>query len=68
MTSQKLKFEEIEKKQLKEIFQAVLSNQLELIVELPNGDEVIIQPKPPLKELPVLEGYIPEDWKEAIYK
>jgi len=35
--------------------------------EFPNGDEVIIQPKLPLKPLPILEGYVPEGWKEAIY-
>ena len=68
MTTQTLKLEEIEKKKLKEILQAVLTKQQALTVQLPNGDEVIIQPKPPLKPLPILEGYVPEGWKEAIYK
>jgi len=67
MTSQTLKLEELEKKQLKDVLHSVLSNQLILIVQLPNGDEVIIQPKPLLKPLPVLEGYIPEGWKDEIY-
>lgn len=68
MTYQTLKLEGLERKQLKDIFHNVLSNQLVLIVQLPNGDEVIIQPKPRLKPLPVLEGNIPENWKEVIYK
>jgi len=36
-------------------------------VKLPNGSEVLIQPKPLLKSLPVLRGVIPRGWKEAIY-
>jgi hypothetical protein len=38
-----------------------------LTVRLPNGVEIIIQLKPALKILPTLEGYVPQDWKEAIY-
>ena len=68
MTTQTLKLEEIEKKKLGEILQAVSTKKQVLTVQLPNGDEVIIQPKPPLKPLPILEGYIPEGWKEAIYE
>lgn len=68
MTSQTLKLKEIEKKKLKEVFQIVLSKQMVLTVQLPDGEEVIIQPKPPLKPLPILEGYVPEGWKEAIYQ
>ncbi len=68
MTTQTLKLEEVEKRELKEILQTVLTNNQVLAIRLPNGDEVIIQPRPPLKPLPVLEGQIPEGWKEAIYK
>ena len=68
MTTQTLKLEEIEKKKIGEILQAVSTNKQVLTVQLPHGDEVIIQPKPPLKPLPILEGYIPEGWKEAIYE
>jgi len=66
-TVQTLTLAELEKKKLKEILQTVLSKHLTLTVQLPGGEEVIIQPKPPLKPLPVLKGYIPEGWKEAIY-
>ncbi|NJP08788.1 MAG: hypothetical protein HC866_04310 [Leptolyngbyaceae cyanobacterium RU_5_1] len=38
-----------------------------LTVQLPNGESVIIQPKPTLKPLPVLNGFVPEGWKDAIY-
>jgi hypothetical protein len=68
MTTQTLKLKEIEKLELKEIFQTVLTKNQVLTVQLPNGDEVIIQPRPPLKPLPVLDGHIPKGWKEAIYK
>jgi hypothetical protein len=68
MTTKTLKLEEIEKKKLKDILQAVSTKQQILTVRLPNGDEVIIQPKPPLEPLPILEGFVPEGWKEAIYE
>lgn len=67
MTSKTLKLKELEKKKLTEIFQLVLNNQLVLTVQLPDGEEIVIQPKPLLKQLPVLEGYVPEGWKQAIY-
>lgn len=68
MTFKTLRLKELEKKQLKEILQNVWSNQQALIVQLPGGEEVIIQPKPQLKPLPILEGYVPEGWKDAIYQ
>ena len=67
MTSKTLTLNEIEQTQLKEILQSVLTKQLRLTVQLPGGEEVIIQPKPSLKPLPVLKGCVPADWKEAIY-
>lgn len=67
MTSQTLKLKEIEEKKLKEVFQIVLTKQMVLTVQLPDGEEVVIQPKPPLKPLPILDGCVPEGWKEAIY-
>jgi len=67
MTSKTLKLNEIEKTQLRDILQNVLAKQLLLTVQFPGGEEVIIQPKPPLKPLPILEGSVPDGWKEAIY-
>jgi len=68
MTFKTLKLKELEEKQLKEILQNVSTNKQALVVELPDGEEVIIQPKPLLKPLPILEGYVPEGWKDAIYQ
>lgn len=68
MISITLKLEALEKKKPKEILQAVLANQTVLTVQFPGGEEVIIQPKLPLKPLPTLNGYIPKGWKEAIYQ
>ncbi len=68
MTVKTLKLKEIAKKQLKDVLQNVSISQQALVVQLPGGEEVIIQPKPPLKPLPILEGYVPEGWKDAIYQ
>ncbi len=68
MTFKTLKLNEIEKTELSELLQRVSEDQVALTVQLPGGEEVIIQPKPQLKPLPVLEGYVPEGWKEAIYE
>jgi hypothetical protein len=68
MTFKTLKLKELEEKQLKEILQNVSTNKQALVVQLPDGEEVIIQPKPLLKPLPILEGYVPEGWKDAIYQ
>ena len=67
IATQTLRLEELEKKELKEIFKAVLANHLILTVRLPNGQEVVIQPKAALKPLPVLKGSVPDGWKDAIY-
>lgn len=67
MTSKTLKLNEIEKRRLVDFLQHVLKKQLLLTVQFPGGEEVIIQPKPLLKPLPILEGYVPSGWKDAIY-
>lgn len=67
MSSQTFTLEEIKNKSLKEIIQKVLTQDLMLTIQMPDGMEVIIQPKPRLKPLPVLKGTVPTGWKEAIY-
>jgi hypothetical protein len=37
-----------------------------LTVQFPDGAAVTIQPKPALQPLPVLEGYVLEEWKDEI--
>jgi hypothetical protein len=68
MISITLKLEALEKKKPKEILQAVLANQTVLTIQFPGGEEVIIQPKPTFKPLPILNGFIPKGWKKAIYQ
>ena len=53
---------------LEDILNSVWSNRQSLTVQLttPNA-EIVIQPKPQLKPLPVLKGSVPKDWKEGIY-
>ena len=53
---------------VEELLRSVTTAQQILEIMLPDGEEVVIQPKPPLKQLPVLEGYISAGWKDAIYK
>lgn len=67
MKEQTLTLKELKNKSLEEVLQLSLINKQIMIVQLPNGGKVIIQPKLQLKPLPVLEGYVPKGWKEAIY-
>ncbi|MEN8217411.1 MAG: hypothetical protein ABFS56_13800 [Pseudomonadota bacterium] len=62
-----LTFKELKQQPLEDIFESVLRYQQILTVQLTNGLEVLIQPKPKLKPLPTLDGYVPNGWKEAIY-
>ena len=68
MTTQILTLNDVKDRTVEELLQAVSTTQQILDIMLPNGEEVMIQPKPQLKQLPVLEGYIPTEWKDAIYK
>jgi len=51
---------ELKGKALEEILRSVLADQKVLAVQLPDGEEVVIQPRPRLKRLPILDGYVPE--------
>lgn len=62
-----IKLEELENKSLDEILHLVLNDQRILIVVLPDGAEIVIQPKPNLKPSTTLEGFVPKGWKQAIY-
>ncbi len=68
MTTQTLKLEDIENKNLKDLLQTVSTQNQILTIQLPNGNEVLIHPKSTLKPLPTFEGSIPKDWKQAIYE
>ncbi|MBI2876269.1 MAG: hypothetical protein HYY20_05250, partial [Candidatus Tectomicrobia bacterium] len=64
--TQTLTIDELKMRPLEEILQEIVEQQSTIIVLLPNGREVTIEPKPRLKPLPELEGYVPEGWKEAL--
>ncbi|MCP4402858.1 MAG: hypothetical protein GY801_36850 [bacterium] len=68
MTTRVLQLDEIKHTPIEELLQTVVTAHQVLDILLPNGEEVIIQPKPQLPELPVLDGYVPENWKDAVYE
>ena len=67
MTHQTLTLDQLKGQPLDKVLQDVADRQSTVTVLLPDGREVIIEPKPPLKPLPELEGRMPEGWKDAIY-
>jgi len=67
MVTQTITLEDIKKRSLEEVFQEVVKGYIYLVVQMPDGEEIVIEPRPRLKPLPVLEGYIPEGWKDAVY-
>jgi len=67
MADQTLTIEELKGQPIEKILQKVVDQQKTLIVRFPDGKEVMIEPKPPLKPLPELEGRVPERWKDAVY-
>jgi len=58
---------ELAERPLEEVLREVAMRKEILTVHLPGGEDVVIQPAPKLKPLPVLEGYVPDGWREAIY-
>ncbi len=62
-----LELDDLRGRTLEDILQEVAARQTVLTVRLPKGDAVAIQPAPRLKPLPVLDGFVPQGWKDAIY-
>ena len=60
-------WDEIKKDSLEKVLRSVVAAREILTIRLPEGEEVTIQPKPPLEPLPVLEGFVPQGWKDAVY-
>ena len=67
MTTETLVLEDIRGQSLEELLRDVVKGSTQVIVRMPDGEEVIIEPRPRLKPLPELEGYVPKGWKDAIY-
>ncbi len=62
-----LSFTELKGMSLEDLLLRVMREQLLLKIRLADGQVVQIQPEPTLKPLPVLEGSVPDSWKDAIY-
>lgn len=67
MTNRRLTLEELKERNLEEVLRQVVDERLALTVRLPDGEEVAIEPKPRLRPLPELEGYVLKGWKDAVY-
>ena len=63
-----LTLQELQGIPLERFFQSILSEQTGRVVRLPDGNEILVQPKTSLKPLPELEGEVPAGWKAAIYE
>lgn len=67
MLEQTLTLDELKERALENVLQEVAERRATVTVQLPDGKQVVIEPKRPLKPLPILKGRIPEGWKDAIY-
>jgi hypothetical protein len=68
MVDEILIFEEVKDTPLKKIIDRVLNEHTRFIIQISDHDSILIQSQPPLKPLPVFEGRVPENWKEAVYE
>ncbi len=63
-----LTLEELKQQPLEDLLYEIIRQGAIIVVRLPEGGEVVMGPKQPLEPLPVLDGYVPEGWKDAIYR
>ena len=68
MMNRSLALDELKGRTLEEVLREVVRQREILTVRLPEGESVAIRPSPQLTPLPVLEGYVPKGWKDAIYR
>ena len=59
--------DELKSLSIEEFLQTVLQQGTPLTVQFPTGETVVVQPQHPLLPLPILDGSMPEGWKDAIY-
>ena len=59
--------EELKGRTLEDLLHEVVRSREPITVVLEEGESVTIEPASHLKPLPVLEGRVPEGWKDAIY-
>jgi hypothetical protein len=66
MTEEILNFDDVKDTPLQKIIERVLNNQTQLRIQVSDQETILIQSQPPLKPLPIFEGRVPDNWKEAI--
>lgn len=66
MTERTIELGELEQLELGDVLREVVEREETLTIQLPGGEAVTIQRSQRLKPLPVLDGYVPEGWKDAI--
>lgn len=59
--------DELKGRTLEELLHEVARSQESITVVLEEGELITIEPTTQLKPLPVLDGLVPEGWKDAIY-
>ena len=59
--------EELKGRTLEELLHEVARSRESITVVLEEGELITIEPASQLKPLPVLDGRVPEGWKDAIY-
>jgi hypothetical protein len=59
--------EELKGQTLEDLLHEVARSRESITIVLEEGESVTIEPASQLKPLPVLEGCVPEGWKDAIY-
>lgn len=67
MINRTVVLDDLKERTLDEVLWEVIRQQEVLTVHLDKGEAVIIEPVPHLKPLPVLDGYVPAGWKDAVY-
>jgi hypothetical protein len=68
MSNRILRLDDLNEHTLEDVLREVAEQRQTVTVRLPEGESVIIKPAPRLRPLPVLEGFVPEGWKDAIYQ
>jgi hypothetical protein len=67
VTKRTLVLDDLREQSAEDLLREAVRRQETLLVRLPEGETVAIQPSQHLKPLPELEGYIPAGWKDEIY-
>ena len=67
MTEHTVTLEAVKGQSVEALLQQVVEQCVTVTVLLPDGAAVVLELRPRLQPLPVLEGYVPAGWKDALY-